>query len=342
MRRDLTSNAMGIDLITFQLEDPFDGQRDLKQGILRAPDPELFIQDPLRFFRVMQFIGRLQMVPDEQLNHICREMDLSEVASERIFQEFEKLFLKSKQPSLGIQWLQDIDRLKEILPQLHDTIGVVQRPDYHPEGDVFEHSKQALDKATELECADEEERLTLIMAALCHDLGKAVATQEVDGVIHAFGHDTMGAPIAAELLEKLTNKTSIKETVPKLVRYHMMPFAFIKSGAKKSAYKRLAKKLAPHTNCAMLAKLSIADKLGRNPEVGKPLVGITHPDIDGFIQIVEQVGVLNEPEPAVLMGADLLDQVKPGPRMGKLLEKAYKIQIEQGVTDKEELKKRIL
>lgn len=342
LRRDLTINAMGIDLITYQLEDPFNGQKDLKQGVLRAPDPELFVQDPLRFFRVMQFIGRFALEPDEQLNHICREMDLSEVAPERIYQEFEKLFLKSERPSLGIQWLQNIERLQEILPELYDTIGVSQRPDYHPEGDVFEHSLQALDKAATIECKDDNERLTLMMSALCHDLGKVITTEEIDGILRCFGHDTAGVPLSQNLLAKLTNKTMIKETVAKLVRYHLMPGAFIKSGAKRSAYKRLAKKLAPQTNCSMLAKLALADVCGRNPERNGPLLDCDPPDIKGFIEASERINVLYEPEPPVLMGADLLGQIKPGPQLGKLLERAYKIQIEEGIIDKDELKKRVL
>ena len=111
-RRDLTINAMGIDLKTFELIDPWHGLEDLKKGILRAPDAKLFIEDPLRLFRVMQFIGRFQMNPDKQLNEICAKMSLAGISTERIEAEFDKLFLKSKRPSLGIRWLQEIGRLQ--------------------------------------------------------------------------------------------------------------------------------------------------------------------------------------------------------------------------------------
>lgn len=341
-RRDLTVNAMGIDLITFSLEDPFNGQRDLELGILRAPDAKLFNEDPLRFFRVMQFIGRLEMQPNDQLNALCKTMDLSGIAQERIYQEFEKLFLRSKKPSLGIDWLQQIDRLKEILPELHATIGVVQDPIWHPEGDVFEHTKQALDGAAAFEYEDEEQKLTLLLAALCHDLGKVTTTKEIDGRIRALGHDVEGVPLAQQLLSRMTNKMSVKETVVKLVRYHMMPGQFIKNSAKRPAYKRLAKKLAPHTNCAVLAQLARADKCGRNPQKGEPLKNCVIPEIEAFVEHAERIHVLYKPEPAVLMGADLLDVMEPGPQMGKALEKAYLIQIEEGITDKQELKKRVV
>lgn len=342
LRRDLTINAMGIDLITWQLVDPLNGQKDLQLKLLRAPDEQLFKEDPLRLFRVMQFMGRFEMQPDKELNQLCSKMDISTVATERIQQEFEKLFLKSKRPSLGIRWLQQIGRLKEILPELYATIGVIQRPDYHPEGDVFEHSLQALDKAVTLETNSNEERFILITAALCHDLGKVTTTKEVDGKIIAHGHDTAGVEPAKKLMQNFTGKLSIIKTVAKLVKHHMMPAAFISSGAKRAAYKRLAKKLAPETNCQMLAKLAVADKCGRNPEKGKPLQNCQPPDIVAFQEAAEKCGVLLQPEPPVLMGSDLLEVMQPGPVMGKILERAYKIQIEEGITGKEELKKRVL
>lgn len=342
LRRDLTINAMGIDLITYQLQDPFNGQKDLENKVLKAPDPDLFVKDPLRFFRVMQFIGRFNMHPDAQLNALCKNMDLSSIATERIYEEYEKLLLKSARPSLGFVWLKKIERLKQLLPQLYDTIGVQQEFEWHPEGDVFEHSMQALDKAATIACENDQERLVLMFAALCHDLGKVTHTQIIDGRIRALGHDTAGVPLAQKLLDRLTHKQVIKETVPKLVQFHMMPGAFIKSGAKRAAYKRLAKKLAPQTHCAMLAKVAFADKCGRNPEKNGPLLNCFLPDIEAFVDAAQKIGVLFAPEAPVLMGADLLEFVKPGPQMGKMLEKAYQIQIDEGITDKETLKKRIL
>ena len=111
---------------------------------------QLFVEDPLRLFRVMQFIGRFTMKPDKQLNEICARMSLKGISVERIESEFDKLLLKSKRPSLGIRWLLEIGRLQEIFPELAATIGVQQEPDWHPEGDVFEHTMQSLDAAAAL------------------------------------------------------------------------------------------------------------------------------------------------------------------------------------------------
>lgn len=115
-RRDLTVNAMGIDMQTFELIDPFGGLQDLEHKILRAPDLGFFAQDPLRLLRVMQFVGRFEMVVDEQLSQLCATMDLSKVSQERIEKEFTKLFLQSKRPSLGLVWLAKINKIHEFLP----------------------------------------------------------------------------------------------------------------------------------------------------------------------------------------------------------------------------------
>lgn len=340
-RRDLTINAMAVDMVTQELQDPFDGLRDLETGTLRVPDKQLFIEDPLRYFRVMQFIGRLQMQPDKELYELGKTMNLNDISKERIVEEFAKLCIKGAKPSLGIQWLCDTDRLKTILPEIYDTIGIEQDPEWHPEGDVYEHSKQAMDAAANCDYQNDDEKLTMVLAALCHDVGKVVATQHVDGRIRSLGHDVKGVPIAAAFLDRVINTQKIKDTILKLVRFHMIPVAFVKNNAKAPAYKRLAKKLAPETNIQELTRLAYCDKSGRNPDRQAPFEICPEELIEAFLEQAKKYGVDQIFEPPVLMGKDLLDKVKPGPELGKLLEKAYRIQIEEGVINKDELKKRL-
>lgn len=337
-RRDLTINAMGIDLITFQLEDPFNGLHDLENNILRAPDAQKFKEDPLRFFRVMQFVGRLQMQPDKELNDICKNMDLSDVAKERVYLEFEKLFTKSENPSLGIQWLQDIGRLQEILPEVYNTIGIPQDPIWHPEGDVFEHTKQAMDAAAQHKYDSADEKFLMVCGLMCHDLGKAIATQEIDGRIRSIQHDIKGMALAYDLLDRITGKNEVKAIVKKMVKFHMAPGQFIKNGAGHKAYKRLAQKLDPELNCKQLALVAVCDKAGRNPVKGNPLPDKMFPDIQEFIDNAKKYGVITAPEEPILKGRDVIDYIPPGPKMGRALSLAYKLQITKGIRDKEELK----
>lgn len=338
-RRDLTMNAMAFDLITNELIDPYGGSTDIKNKILRTPDPHFFIQDSLRFYRVMQFISRFEMLPDDELNDICKAMDISSVSRERIEEEFKKLLLRSQRPSLGFRWLKDIGRLREILPELADTIGVMQNPQWHPEGDVFEHSMQALDAAAIIvqKYDNEFDTLVLLYAALCHDLGKVTTSREIDGVIKSYGHERDSHKFVRIMLKRITHNSDLIDAVSSLALYHMTPLQFTKSNAKLPAYQRLASKLNHNVNMSMLIDLCIADKRGRNGAGHEPLHS-DFPDVAEFKQKTEQAGVLYDNVEPLLKGSDIIDIIKPGPQMGKLLAYAYDIQIEKNITDKQVLK----
>lgn len=336
-RRDLTVNALGVQVVTGELVDPFHGLDDLHKGILRATDITLFAEDPLRFFRVMQFIARFNMQPDDQLNALCATMDIATVSRERIEAEFEKMLLKSPRPSLGIRWLAAIGRLQEILPELYACIVTPQSPEYHPEGNVFEHSMQALDQAARLSYASQEEKLILLWAALCHDVGK-ISTTTIDhnGVIRSQGHEDKSAVYANQMLKRITGKQALIETVVKLVQYHMMPMNFIKNNAKAPAYKRLAQKLYPQATIAMLCKLAQADRRGRTKD--SQTVKEEHEDLTQFMEKTKTYGVFEHREEPLLQGRDLLDVFGAGPHLGKLLKDAYTMQIAKNIHNKEELK----
>lgn len=340
-RRDLTINAMGLDLVEHTLIDPFGGLDDLRKKILRATDARLFIEDPLRLFRVMQFIARFEMKPDKELNEICAEMNISQISIERVQTEFEKLFLKSKRPSFGIKWLQTINRLKDILPELHAIIDIPQDEVWHPEGEVFEHTMQSLDAAASLSYATPEEKLIVMFAVLCHDLGKATTTEKIGGVWKSIAHAQEGVLVTQQLLHRITKKQVIIDAASKLVRYHMAPIQLVSGQAGIAAYKRLAKKLAPYATMKMLANVALADRRGRNPIKGKPLVTKIFL-VEKFLNCAEKANVQDRPEEAILHGKDLIHVIEPGPKMGEALKKAYELQIQEGITDKDELKSLVL
>jgi len=111
-RRDFTINAIGYDVKKKQILDPFHGQKDLKKKILRAVDLSKFSEDPLRILRALVFASRFHFTIEKQLfleckNMICKNL-LQELPRERIFNEIEKLLLKSKQPSYGFSLLKEI------------------------------------------------------------------------------------------------------------------------------------------------------------------------------------------------------------------------------------------
>ncbi len=339
-RRDLTMNAMAINLAISEFVDPFHGLEDLASKTLRSPDLHFFCEDPLRFYRVMQFIGRFEMYPDKDLNEQCAKMSIAHVSVERIEYEFDKLLLKSKRPSLGIRWLLTLNRLHEILPELAHCVDIEQEPEWHPEGNVFEHLMQSLDAAALIDAGSTTNNLILRYAAMMHDLGKVSTTVTKDGRIKSPGHAQAGVAYAKSLLKRITRKIKQREAVALLIKYHMEPMAFIKLNAKLAAYKRLAFKLANYTNLEMLAQLALVDQRGRNPKGPEPL-SITPAFVTEFLERAEKANALIEPEKPVLQGRDIMDLIKPGQLMGKLLEYAFELQIEQGIISKEELKKNV-
>jgi tRNA nucleotidyltransferase (CCA-adding enzyme) len=351
-RRDLTMNAMAINLSNFVVIDPFGGEQDIAERRLRTPHAERFVEDPLRFYRVMQFISRFGMMPDAELTDVCKRIDVRGVSRERIEGEMHKLLLKSVKPSAGLRWLDDIGRLSDIFPTLAALRNVPQDPTFHPEGDVFEHTMQTLDAAASI-CSStqpitsffvsltEEEKIILLYAALCHDMGKAVTTKMIGGTWRSIGHEREGIDKARSFLKSIVGKKEIIRTVLYLVAYHMAPFQLVEQDASLAAYKRLAAKIAPSTNLWLLSMVALADRCGRNPS-GFQVSVMKIPLIERFQEQAHAAGVLMRPEPPVLMGADLLDIVAPGPLLGMLIKRAYKIQIDKGIVDKAELKKRVL
>lgn len=340
-RRDLTMNAMAISLKTYELIDPFDGLADMRKKVLRTPDEHFFVEDPLRFYRVMQFAARFEMEPDKALNKLCATMSLKGVSKERISDEFEKMFLKAARPSLGIRWLEKINKLNDVLPEVAALVGVQQNPRWHPEGGVFEHTMQTIDAAAQFNYDNEQTKLIFLLAALCHDLGKAVSTQLVEGNWKSSGHAQESVPLAKRVLVRITKNKDLIKPVCTIIRYHMHVLLFVSDNAGIAAYKRLARHLAPHISLEQLAQFALADLRGRNSKSELPLTTVDSA-IKKFQACATKAMVLQRAEEPLLQGRDLMKFVNPGPAMGKILKRAYELQIEEDIKNKTTLRKRVL
>ena len=115
-RRDFTINAMGYDIVNKIFLDPFEGHKDMQEKVLRHIDDETFIEDPLRVYRAVQFAARLGYTLASQTLILCKKMVdkdmLESLPKERIYKEWEKLFLKSPKPSLGFELMHEIGILR--------------------------------------------------------------------------------------------------------------------------------------------------------------------------------------------------------------------------------------
>jgi tRNA nucleotidyltransferase (CCA-adding enzyme) len=335
-RRDLTINSIGLDPLTGEVLDPHRGLDDLRRRVLRATDPAKFAEDSLRGLRVAQFRARFAMEPDAELRALCAGLDLSDLPGERLFEELRKLLLLARHPSLGFEFLRETALLR-FFPELAAMVGVPQDREWHPEGTVWEHTLLVVDEAAGARTSDEEEDLTVLLGALCHDLGKPATTVVgEDGRVRSPGHEEEGVPIASAFLERLRAPNALIEKVGALVRYHLAPANFIAGGATAKAYRRLARKLgAAGLSARVLHRLARADHFGR----GTPdALARAFPAGDEFLARAEALAVEEEPTRDAVLGRHVLARgYSPGPWIGQVLEVCREIQDETGWEDPERI-----
>jgi poly(A) polymerase len=220
-RRDLTVNAMAVQVPTFRFVDPHHGLRDLHRGVLRTPiDPvRSFSDDPLRMVRLARFASVLDADPAEETLTAAREMvdELTTVSAERIRDELWKL-LGGARPRRGIELLVDTGMMAHVLPELADLRACVDP--LHRHKDVYHHTLAVLDNVIALEPDGPD--VVLRLAALLHDIGKPdTRLIHGDGTVTFHRHDVVGARMTRHRLRELrVDKHTIK-AVSELVRMHL-------------------------------------------------------------------------------------------------------------------------
>ena len=330
-RRDFTVNALLLDPLTGEVLDPWGGLRDLERGVLRAVDPDTFAEDSLRVLRGMQFAARLDFAIDDATVALCRSLPLDDLPGERIWGEMEKLLMKSLRPSIGLDWGLRLGVIQRLFPELYATLGCPQEKEWHPEGDVWIHTLLAVDRAR-IEAADlpYARRATVMLAVLCHDLGKPATTAVVEGRIRSFDHEEAGIAPTESLLDRLMihalDGYDVRAQVVALVAEHLAPSHLYKNreNVGDGAFRRLARRLEPE----LLYLVSRADCLGRTP-------GEFPTDAqDWFIEKVRALGVEERPPQPILMGRHLIELgLRPGPRIGQITRAIYEMQLDGRVTD---------
>lgn len=325
-RRDFTVNAMMQNVLTGEIIDHFGGREDLKNGIIRHIDPETFIEDPLRVLRGGQFAARFGFTVAEETVELCRGMDISTLAKERIVGEVEKALLKAERPSIFFELMRRMDQLSVWFPELMALIGIDQNPKYHSEGDVWVHTMMVLDEAAKLrEYTDNP--LGFMLSALCHDFGKAVCTEVIDGEIHAYAHEVHGIPLAKSFMSRLTNEHKLIKYVLNMTELHMKPNVLASvSASLKSTNKMFDSSVDPKG----LLCLAIADGLGKI----SPREYISHND---FFR--ERLAIYREYMSRPYVGGqDLIDAgLRPDERFSDYLAYAHKLRL-AGVSKESALK----
>lgn len=221
-RRDFTVNALMQDILTGEILDHFGGLSDLQNGILRHVDPDSFPEDPLRVFRAAQFASRLSFSVAPETVELCRAIDTSSLSAERVEAELKKALIDGTCPSVFFTVLQQMDQLAPWFTEIDSMQYVEQDPLFHPEGNVFIHSMQVLDRAS-LFRKRVSDPYAFMLSALTHDIGKIVSTEVINGRIHAYGHEVLGLPLLNQFLDRLVSKNAVRQYVLNMVPLHMKP-----------------------------------------------------------------------------------------------------------------------
>ncbi|MBU4484247.1 HDIG domain-containing protein [bacterium] len=223
-RRDFTINAMAWNIESKKLVDPFNGEKDLKDNLLRQVFDNAFLEDPLRLLRAVQFTTRFNLeIEDRTLESMRQHADLIKtVSGERISFELEKL-LRAPKPSIGFEIMRKTGIIHHLFPELEAIIGIQQ--DKQPKDDVWNHTMKVLDAAR----ADKEllgpGDMEVMIATIFHDTGKARTKRFIEDQqrVAFFGHQIVSKRMARKKLEELKiNCIGVDpKNILKLIENHM-------------------------------------------------------------------------------------------------------------------------
>lgn len=316
-RRDFTINAIALDLSSDKpkLIDPYDGQKDLEQNLIRAVgDPDQrFKEDALRLMRAIRFAAQLGFqIEESTLQAITNDSALlAEIAKERVRDELMKM-LASDYPYEGVMLLKNTGLLEYILPELLEGIGVSQsRPGRHHKDDVFTHNVLSLKF-----CPSTDPLVRF--ATLIHDIGKPrVATNDQDGYVIFHNHEIVGSQMAYEIAERLRFSKKNKGKVAKLIRWHMFT---VDEHITDSAIRRFIRRTGVE-NVKDMMDLRVGDRLGGGTQTAESW------RLKLFKQRVEDQLA---PEPfsvkdLAIDGNDIMKELdlKPSRKIGELLQKLF-------------------
>lgn len=221
LRRDLTINAMA-ETSTGELIDPFNGQQDIKDKILRHVSPA-FSEDPVRILRVARFAARfahLGFTVADDTNKLMQDMvtagEVDALVPERVWQEFDRA-LGEQHPSRFIEVLRDCGALKVLFPEIDRLFGVPQPEKHHPEIDTGVHTLMVLEQAARL--SDDTE---VRFAALVHDLGKGITPKE-EWPKH-IEHEKSGVPLVKAICERYRVPNNYRDLAMLVTPYHLHYF----------------------------------------------------------------------------------------------------------------------
>lgn len=320
LRRDFTINGLFYDPLKNEVLDFVQGRNDLEKHLIRAignPE-ERFSEDKLRLLRAIRFATALGFTIDPETWSALLKWapEIHAVSAERIREEFCKILLSPNRLH-GFDLLDQSGLLRMILPEMEQLKGCDQPPDFHPEGDVFVHTRLMLS------LLPEKVSLPLVLSVLFHDLGKP-ATRVVDetGRIRFNGHEGVSAEMSLRIMQRLRFSNEVIDAVLPAVRLHM------------------SFKDAPNMRIATLKRMMSRPTFDDELELHRVDCLGSHGMLDNHALLIAKREEFSQ-EPLIpsplLTGDDLITLGwKPGPKFAEILQSVQTQQLEGKLTSRDE------
>lgn len=319
-RRDFTINGMFYDPIKEEVIDYVGGRADLEAKLIRAIGQarERFEEDRLRMLRAVRFATVLGFEIDGATWDalVAQAEGITQISAERIREELVRTFLSPNRVR-GWDLLDRSGLLRAILPEIEAMKGCDQPEQFHPEGDVFQHTRLMLGLLLPAVS------VPLVFSVLLHDVAKPVtATVDESGRIRFNGHDRIGAEMTEQIMERLRFSRAEIEAAVEMVRQHMVF------------------KDVPNMRVAKLKRFMARPTFQEELELHRVDCASSHQMLDNYEFLLRKgEEFANEPiiPPPLVRGKDLMALgLKPGPKFGEILEAVETRQLEGALHDREE------
>src|SRR5213075_1869788 len=319
-RRDFTINGMFYDPVAGKVIDLVAGQADIAAKLVRAiGDPaQRFAEDRLRMLRAVRFAAVLDYKIDDQTWEalVAKAVSINEISAERIREELVRIFLSPNRVR-GWDLLDSSGLMRAVLPEVDAMKGCAQPEQFHPEGDVFEHTRLML------QFLPEKVSVPLVFAVLLHDVAKPrTATVDNTGRIRFNEHDRIGAEMTEEIMRRLRFSGAEIDAAVEMVRQHMVF------------------KDVPKMRVAKLKRFMARPTFDDELELHRVDCEGSHGMLDNYEFLLrKREEFANEPiiPPPLVRGDDLMALgLKPGPKFGEILEAVETRQLEGTLRTREE------
>lgn len=319
-RRDFTINGMFYDPVAEQIIDFVGGQPDLEAKLVRAiGDPaQRFAEDRLRMLRAVRFATVLDYQIDQATWNalVANAAAINKISAERIREELVRIFLSSNRVR-GWDLLDSSGLMRAILPEVDAMKGCAQPEQFHPEGDVFQHTRLMV------ELLPPQVSVPLVFAVLLHDVAKPItAAVDETGRIRFNAHDRIGAEMTEQIMERLRFSRAEIDTTVEMVRQHMVF------------------KDVPKMRTAKLKRFMARPTFAEELELHRVDCEASHRMLENYEFLLRKRDEFaNEPiiPLPLVRGDDLIALgMKPGPKFGEILEAVETRQLEGTLRNRDE------